>query len=188
MSNGLTSHTTTWNRIRESIMGSEVFTSQIKSYLKNAQVKQAGEDSLVLLLPNSLTEELIDKSGILAFIHASFLDETGLDIAISTEVTSLEDFPVASPSPTPEPRMTPNIIKGEKGIDVLETVLRALFKGMGEHIQINVVDNETLRDAQVHPEKYRNMLVRVAGYSAFFVDLDKSIQENIIERTIQRSV
>ena len=89
MSNGLTSHTTTWNRIRESIMGSEVFTSQIKSYLKNAQVKQAGEDSLVLLLPNSLTKEFIDKSGILAFIHASFLDETGLDIAISTEVTSL---------------------------------------------------------------------------------------------------
>ena len=52
-------------------------------------------------------------------------------------------------------------------------------------MQINVVDNETLRDAQVHPENYRNMLVRVAGYSAFFVDLEKNIQENIIERTIQ---
>ena len=55
----------------------------------------------------------------------------------------------------------------------------------GSHMQINVVDNETLRDAQVHPENYRNMLVRVAGYSAFFVDLEKNIQENIIERTIQ---
>ena len=58
----------------------------------------------------------------------------------------------------------------------------------GEHIQLNVVDNETLRDAQAHPENYRNLLVRVAGYSAFFVDLEESIQENIIERTIQKGV
>lgn len=55
----------------------------------------------------------------------------------------------------------------------------------GSHMQINVVNNETLRDAQKNPDKYRNMLVRVAGYSAFFVDLEENIQENIIERTIQ---
>ena len=85
-------------------------------------------------------------------------------------------------------RFDPYIVKGEKGIDVLETVLRAHFGNEGEHIQINVVDNETLRDAQEHPENYRNLLVRVAGYSAFFVDLEKSIQENIIERTVQATV
>ena len=85
-------------------------------------------------------------------------------------------------------RFDPNIVKGEKGIDILETVLRAHFKSEGEHIQINVVDNETLRDAQLHPENYRNLLVRVAGYSAFFVDLEESIQENIIERTVQTTV
>lgn len=85
-------------------------------------------------------------------------------------------------------RFDPQIVKGEKGIDVLETVLRAHFGSEGEHLQINVVDNETLRDAQVHPENYRNLLVRVAGYSAFFVDLEKSIQENIIERTVQATV
>ncbi|MCI8609728.1 MAG: hypothetical protein HFE73_08805 [Firmicutes bacterium] len=85
-------------------------------------------------------------------------------------------------------RFDPHIIKGEKGIDILETVLRAHFGYEGEHMQINVVDNETLRDAQVHPENYRNLLVRVAGYSAFFVDLEKSIQENIIERTIQKNI
>lgn len=85
-------------------------------------------------------------------------------------------------------RFDPHIVKGEKGIDVLETVLRAHFANEGEHIQINVVDNETLRDAQEHPENYRNLLVRVAGYSAFFVDLEKSIQENIIDRTVQATV
>lgn len=82
-------------------------------------------------------------------------------------------------------RFDPQIVKGEKGIDILETVLKAHFCMKGSHMQINVVDNETLRDAQKHPENYRNMLVRVAGYSAFFVDLEKNIQENIIERTIQ---
>ena len=82
-------------------------------------------------------------------------------------------------------RFDPQIVKGEKGIDIVETVLKAHFQMKGSHMQINVVDNETLRDAQVHPENYRNMLVRVAGYSAFFVDLEKNIQENIIERTIQ---
>ncbi len=82
-------------------------------------------------------------------------------------------------------RFDPHIVKGEKGIDILETVLKAHFRMKGSHMQINVVDNETLRDAQKHPENYRNMLVRVAGYSAFFVDLEENIQENIIERTIQ---
>lgn len=82
-------------------------------------------------------------------------------------------------------RFDPAVVKGEKGIDILETIVRAHFDMRGSHIQINVVDDATLRDAQVHPENYRNMLVRVAGYSAFFVDLEKNIQENIIDRTIQ---
>lgn len=85
-------------------------------------------------------------------------------------------------------RFDPQIVKGEKGIDILETVLKAHFSMKGSHMQVNVVDNETFRDAQKHPDKYRNMLVRVAGYSAFFVDLEENIQENIIERTIQRTV
>ena len=85
-------------------------------------------------------------------------------------------------------RFDPDIVKGEKGIDILETVLRAHFGKNGSHMQINVVNDEVLRDAQKNPDKYRNMLVRVAGYSAFFVDLEKGIQENIIQRTIQKSV
>lgn len=85
-------------------------------------------------------------------------------------------------------RFDPAIVKGEKGIDILEAVLRAHFMKDGDHLQINVVDDDTLRDAQKHPEKYRNMLVRVAGYSAFFVDLEKNIQDNIIQRTIQKTV
>lgn len=83
-------------------------------------------------------------------------------------------------------RFDPQIVKGEKGLDIIENVFRAHFAQDGFHIQINVLDNETLLDAQEHPENYRNLLVRVAGYSAYFVDLSKGIQDNIIERTIQQ--
>jgi formate C-acetyltransferase/4-hydroxyphenylacetate decarboxylase large subunit len=53
----------------------------------------------------------------------------------------------------------------------------------GWHIQFNVVDTEMLRDAQLHPEDYRNLTVRVAGFSAYWVELSKQVQDEIIART-----
>ena len=85
-------------------------------------------------------------------------------------------------------RFDPAIAAGEKGIDIIETVFRAHFAQNGYHIQINVLDDETLRAAQKEPDKYRNILVRVAGYSAYFVDLSKEVQDNIIERTVQKGL
>ncbi len=85
-------------------------------------------------------------------------------------------------------RFDPAVIKGEKGLNILETVIRTFFDKHGQHIQINVVDNETLRAAQKDPQSYRNIMVRVAGYSAYFVDLEKDIQDNIISRTLQTSL
>jgi len=57
----------------------------------------------------------------------------------------------------------------------------------GHHIQFNVVDAETLREAQKHPDNYRDLIVRVAGYSDYFVDLTPELQEEIIRRTEQVS-
>lgn len=85
-------------------------------------------------------------------------------------------------------RFDPAIVAGEKGIDIIESVFRAHFAQNGFHIQINVVNNEVLRAAQQDPQNYKHILVRVAGYSAYFVDLSKEIQDNIIERTIQRGL
>ena len=82
-------------------------------------------------------------------------------------------------------RFDPTVCAGEKGLDIIETVFKAHFMKGGFHIQINVLDDKTLRAAQADPDKYRNILVRVAGYSAYFVDLSEEIQNNIIERTIQ---
>jgi pyruvate formate-lyase/glycerol dehydratase family glycyl radical enzyme len=80
-------------------------------------------------------------------------------------------------------RFDPRSIQGKKGIMVLDAVVKTFFKNMGEHIQINVIDDKTLRDAQIHPENYRNLLVRVAGYLAYFVELDSEVQEALIRRT-----
>ena len=70
-------------------------------------------------------------------------------------------------------------------LDKLGALIRTYFNLGGHHIQFNVVDSETLRRAQEHPDDYRNLLVRVAGYSDYFIDLDREHQEEIISRTEQ---
>lgn len=74
-------------------------------------------------------------------------------------------------------------VAGEKGANVIGGVIKTYFDHRGEHIQINVVDNETLIAAQTNPEEYRSLIVRVAGYLAYFTELDKAVQDSIIQRT-----
>ena len=82
-------------------------------------------------------------------------------------------------------RFLPDVLEGEVGIENIAHLIRTYFKLNGHHIQFNVVDSQTLRKAQGAPEKYRDLLVRVAGYSDYFVDLDEYHQEEIIARTEQ---
>lgn len=79
-------------------------------------------------------------------------------------------------------RFDPRGVAGESGKNIIGGVIREFMEG-GEHIQINVVDDETLRAAQIHPEDYRDLVVRVAGYMAYFTELDKGVQDIIIART-----
>ena len=85
-------------------------------------------------------------------------------------------------------KFSPTVTKGEQGREVLENTIKAYFAMDGEHIQINVVDADTLRAAQETPDNYRNLMVRVAGYSAYFVELDRDVQNNIIGRTEHTNV
>jgi formate C-acetyltransferase len=85
-------------------------------------------------------------------------------------------------------RFTPSVLKGETGIDGMAHLIRTYFNLNGHHVQFNVVDTATLRRAQVSPDEYRNLLVRVAGYSDYFVDLDRHHQEEIIARTEHESL
>jgi formate C-acetyltransferase len=80
-------------------------------------------------------------------------------------------------------KFTPMLLEGEEGIGNLAHFVRSYFKLDGHHIQLNVVTAETLQAAQANPEKYRDLIVRVAGYSDYFCDLNKALQNEIIART-----
>jgi formate C-acetyltransferase len=85
-------------------------------------------------------------------------------------------------------KFMPRILEGEEGIDKLAKLVRTYFRYDGHHIQFNVVDSGTLRDAQAHPENYRDLIVRVAGYSDYFCDIGLDLQEEIISRTAHEEV
>jgi formate C-acetyltransferase len=84
-------------------------------------------------------------------------------------------------------KFTPQLLGSDDALDKLVQLIRAYFKLDGHHIQFNVVDAATLRAAQANPGQYRNLIVRVAGYSDYFCDLGKVLQDEIIARTEQRS-
>ncbi|OGO64363.1 MAG: glycyl radical enzyme [Chloroflexi bacterium RBG_19FT_COMBO_50_10] len=80
-------------------------------------------------------------------------------------------------------KFTPQVLENDEGLDKLVQLIRTFFRLDGHHIQFNVVDAVTLRLAQQHPEQYRSLIVRVAGYSDYFCDLSKTLQDEIIART-----
>jgi len=80
-------------------------------------------------------------------------------------------------------KFTPQLLQDDDGLDKLVHLIRTYFRLDGHHIQFNVVDAATLRAAQENPEQYRDLIVRVAGYSDYFCDLTKALQDEIISRT-----
>jgi formate C-acetyltransferase len=84
-------------------------------------------------------------------------------------------------------KFTPHLLSDETGIDKLLRLIRSYFRLDGHHIQLNVVNADTLKDAQKNPAKYRDLIVRVAGYSDYFVDLSPELQDEIIRRTEHQS-
>lgn len=80
-------------------------------------------------------------------------------------------------------KLTPKLVETEKGISNLAHLVRGYFKLGGHHLQFNVITAQTLKDAQANPEQFRDLIVRVAGYSDYFCDLGKDLQDEIISRT-----
>jgi formate C-acetyltransferase len=85
-------------------------------------------------------------------------------------------------------KFMPELLADEAGVEKLVHLIRAYFRMGGHHVQFNVVRPETLCDAQKHPDKYRDLIVRVAGYSDYFVDIGRELQDEIIARTSQTEV
>jgi pyruvate-formate lyase len=82
-------------------------------------------------------------------------------------------------------RLSPSQLAGEKGYSLWKSYMDTWYDLGLDHIQFNCVSDETLRSAQREPEKYQEVIVRVAGYSAHFVDISRKTQDNIIQRTVQ---
>lgn len=80
-------------------------------------------------------------------------------------------------------KFSPNLVEGEEGIDKMANLVRSYFRMDGHHVQFNVVGAETLRAAQADPESHRDLIVRVAGYSDYFCDLSRELQDEIVTRT-----
>ena len=85
-------------------------------------------------------------------------------------------------------KFTPEFFKNENSLNKIINLIRGYFRLDGHHIQFNVIDASTLRDAKREPEKHRDLIVRVAGYSDYFVDLVEELQDEIIIRTEHEAV
>ncbi len=103
----------------------------------------------------------------------------------SCNSVSTLDHHIASNGTLFNMKFHPSALKGTSGLEAFCALVRGYFDRKGSHIQFNVVDRDTLLDAQKNPEKYRGLVVRVAGYSALFTTLSKSLQDDIINRTEQ---
>jgi formate C-acetyltransferase len=83
-------------------------------------------------------------------------------------------------------KLSPESVAGEAGLENLAALIRTYFQLGGQHVQFNVINSAVLRDAQAHPEQYRDLVVRVAGFSVLFTSIDRVLQEDIIERSVHR--
>ena len=104
--------------------------------------------------------------------------------AAANSVARLDHF-IASNGTLFNQKFHPSALSGREGLEKFVALIRSYFDQKGSHMQFNVVDRETLLDAQKNPEKYKHLVVRVAGYSALFTTLSRSLQDDIIRRTEQ---
>ena len=95
------------------------------------------------------------------------------------------DFKGLNGATTVNLKLNPAFVKGQKGTDNLKALIKAYFRNMGVQLQLNIVDKETLLDAQEHPEKYNNLIVRVGGYCEYFNNLDRKLQDEVISHIVQ---
>ena len=104
--------------------------------------------------------------------------------AACNSVSHLDHF-IASNGTLFNMKFHPTALAGVQGLENFVSLVQGYFDRKGTHMQFNVVSRETLRDAQAHPEKYKGLVVRVAGYSALFTTLSRALQDDIINRTEQ---
>lgn len=170
--------------------GAQIYCKEVEKY-----TNLRGGKFLPALYPVSNNVHLGDQVGATPdgrYSHSPIADgvspSRGMDVkgptAAASSVAKL-DHMIATSGTLYNQKFSPQALKGDSGLDHLISLITAFFAKKGMHIQFNVVDKDTLLKAQQHPEEYRDLIVRVAGYSAQFIILDKDVQNDIIARTEQ---
>ena len=108
----------------------------------------------------------------------------GMDIkGVTASLNSIAKLPThRTPGGGTNLKIHPSAVEGEDGLKALSNLLKTYFNEGGQHLQLNILDSKTLKEAQQDPEQYKTLSVRVVGYSAYFVTLSKKVQDDIIER------
>ena len=109
----------------------------------------------------------------------------GMDLSGATAcLSSIAKLPThRTPGGGTNLKLHPSAVKGSDGLEILSNLLKTYFKKGGQHLQLNIIDSSTLKEAQKYPDEYKALSVRVVGYSAYFVTLSRKVQDDIIERT-----
>ncbi|MFC2007225.1 glycyl radical protein [Chloroflexota bacterium] len=102
--------------------------------------------------------------------------------AVLNSATKIDQYPLLAT--LLNMKFQPSTLSTAADLETVIALIKTYFQGGGKHIQFNVVDQEILLDAKAHPENHRNLLIRVAGYSALFITLDSEVQDEIIRRTV----
>ena len=138
--------------------------------------------------PSMNLEQLKEKTGLPEAELLKMLENLMAQGIVSGTISRSSGIKVYSLMPLFPGIIEFTLMKGESGEKdkKLAALIETYFDYGGKHIQFNVLDRATLLEAQAHPELYRNLIVRVAGYSALFVELDREIQDEIIQRTEHR--
>jgi len=108
----------------------------------------------------------------------------GMDIkGVTASLSSISKLPTQrTPGGGTNLKIHPSAVEGEEGLKALSNLLKTYFNKGGQHLQLNILDSNTLKEAQQNPEEYKTLSVRVVGYSAYFVTLSEKVQDDIIER------
>ena len=109
------------------------------------------------------------------------MDKEGATAVINS--VSKPDYTLAACGTVLNQKFSPQMLNNEENRNKVKDLIKVYFKKKGQEIQINSVSRDILKDAMVHPEKYQNLVVRVSGFSAYYVNLDKSVQLDILKRT-----
>lgn len=169
-------------------IGSRVYCEELETYktprggIFNAGLYPVSGNVLFGSYIGATPDGRYDKEAIADGVSPTRGTDTHGPTAAANSVAKLDHF-IASNGTLYNMKFSPSAVAGDEGLGRFAALIRGFFDKKGGHVQFNVVDRQTLLDAQAHPEQHKDLIVRVAGYSAQFIALDKSVQDDIIART-----